>query len=84
MSVPEFIPQVRDTLIVRLKPAHLRGRDIGGYRKDFVIQSSSNMKEINFKEISKGIESGLIKWDQLSFNKECLNYIQRNIHLLDK
>ncbi len=36
-----------------------------------------------FKEIQDGINDGVLDWGDLEFSRECLNYIQRNIHLLD-
>jgi len=37
-----------------------------------------------FEELTEGLRKGLINWDQLNFSRESLNYLQRNIHLLDR
>lgn len=37
-----------------------------------------------FDEITTGLRKGLISWGQLQFSKEAVNYLQRNIHILDQ
>lgn len=40
-------------------------------------------KTIDIECIKDGIEKGLMKWNQLLFDRACLTHLERNIHLLD-
>lgn len=79
-DVPHFVPLVKELLIVRCKPLFLR-------KKKELLGDKFNMEEeekkVTFGDISGGIKDGLIDWKDLEFSRECVNFIQRNIHVLD-
>lgn len=39
--------------------------------------------KISFDDVKDGIKNNLISWNDLTFNRECLNYLERNVHVLD-
>ena len=76
-DVPFFVPLIRELLVVRLKPVILRNRqEKMGDKFDYATEE----KNVSFSDINTGIKEGLIDWGELEFSRECLNYIQRNIH----
>lgn len=39
--------------------------------------------DITYNDVKNGLKSKTIGWNDLNFSKECLNYLERNIHVLD-
>lgn len=39
--------------------------------------------DITYNDVKIGLKTKAIQWVDLKFNKECLNYLERNVHVLD-
>lgn len=45
--------------------------------------SAKTGKNVTFTDVNEGLKSGLIKWDQIEFNRDAFNYLQKNLGLMD-
>lgn len=96
MDVPKFVPIVYNLRVVREIPRFLRenwtekkgadfsfGKKMNKELKAVIEEEDLQEDEITIDEIKGAIKRKIISWDDVEFNKECLNYLERNIHVLD-
>ena len=46
--------------------------------------ASRTAKNVSMEDINDGLKSGLISWDQISFNRDAFSYLQKNLHIIPK
>ncbi len=40
-------------------------------------------KDVTMDDINEGLKSGLLNWNQISFNRDAFAYLQKNIHIIE-
>jgi len=46
--------------------------------------ASRTAKALSYNDISDALKSGMISWGDLTFNRQAFNYLQKNVHIMDK
>lgn len=46
--------------------------------------ASRTAKALSYQDINTALKSGMIAWSDLTFNRQAFNYLQKNVHLMDK
>lgn len=79
-SAPFFVPLIKELICTRIKPLFLaKMKEIHGENYDVEAEA----EKVTYQEIFKGVKNKFIDWDDLEFSRECLNFIERNVHMLD-